>query len=158
VTPTPQQTPHRQSDFAREIVGLIEPAPQKAHGMQRDGHYGIGALQHVQSAPAHQTGQRLCKLAAPFELEGVNQFAQRAFVRPGASCHRKRGRPARATLAQACCVLNRSQLIAASLAHRGGQQDHAVPAAVTDRPVERPDEWPPASRAQRIQEQSNQAV
>ena len=126
--------------------------------MQRDGHYGIGALQHVQSAPAHQTGQRLCKLATPFELEGVDQFAQRAFVRSGTSCHRKRGRAACATLAQACCVLHRCQLIAASLAHRGGQQDHAVPATVTDRGVERPYEWPPASRAQRIQEQSNQAV
>jgi hypothetical protein len=118
VTPPPQQAPYRQSNFAREIIRLIESPPQKTHGMQRDGHHRIGAFEHLQPAPAHQTGQRFCKLAPPLELEGVNQLTQRAFVRAGTARQGKRGRPASATPAETSRERRLWQLITASVAER----------------------------------------
>jgi len=76
VPSAPQQAPHWQSDLARKIVGLIESALEQTKRMERDRHHGIGAFQHIQSRPAHQTGQRFRELPPAFELERVDQFAK----------------------------------------------------------------------------------
>ena len=156
--PAPQQSPHRQVDFAREIVSLIESALQQTNGMQGHGNHGISALEQIQPAAAHQAGQRLRQLAPAFELEGMEQLAQRAFVRRGTSRHGECRRPSRATPAEGRCVQALRQSIAASLAEGRANQADTVPAVVADRSIEWAHERPAASWTHRVEEQANQVV
>jgi hypothetical protein len=86
VTSSSQEAPHGQSDFTREIVGLIEPATQETNRMQRYWHHGVGAFEDIHRPPAHQSGQRPSELAFSLKFERVDQLPQRAFVCSRASC------------------------------------------------------------------------
>jgi len=85
MTPSSQQAPDGQADLSREIVGLVEPTAQKTQRMQWHRHHGVGAVERLQPAAAHQPRQRNGELTAAFELERLQQFAQGALIRAATS-------------------------------------------------------------------------
>jgi hypothetical protein len=80
-----QGAPDRQTQLAREIIRLIEPAPQGAQRMEGDRNHGVCFVEHVGAREAHHATQRLGEQAPLVVLEHVNDFAQRAFIPSGAT-------------------------------------------------------------------------
>jgi len=71
---------NRQAQLAREILGLIEPAPALPPGMKRHGHRDVGADQGIASGHPHERAQPRCDRAPAFVFQRVDDVAQPAFV------------------------------------------------------------------------------
>jgi len=89
VSRPPQQAPHRKSQRAGEVVGLVESACQGPVRMEGHGHDRIDARQHIGARAAHQRPERRSQRAAFFVLERVHNRAQRSLVAAGAARQRE---------------------------------------------------------------------
>jgi hypothetical protein len=54
-----EHTPDGQARLAREVVGLIEPARERAKRVQRHRHDGVRVIKHLGAAFAHKAAERL---------------------------------------------------------------------------------------------------
>jgi hypothetical protein len=89
VPPAPQDAPDRRTQLARQIVGLIESALERADRMQRHGNDGVGVSSS--SAPVSRiirpSGSASTRALAV--LECVDDVFQRTVIASGAACHVK---------------------------------------------------------------------
>jgi hypothetical protein len=86
VTDATQNSPHRQTELAREVVGLIESALHRPERMERDRNHRIGAREEVAPGLAQQGRKRRGEHAPPLVLERVDNPAKRAVIAPGTAC------------------------------------------------------------------------
>jgi hypothetical protein len=71
VAPAAEHAPDRPPELPRQVVGLVEAAPQRTNRVERDWNDRINAVEHVASSVAQQLAERLGQLPAALVLERV---------------------------------------------------------------------------------------
>jgi hypothetical protein len=71
----PQGAPDGQAELPRQIVGLVEPATDRSHRVQRNRHHGVRGIQQISAAFAHQLTKRLGEETVATLLEGMHHSA-----------------------------------------------------------------------------------
>jgi hypothetical protein len=141
-----------------QVVRLVEPAGEPSSWVQRHGHHGVGAVEHLGAREPHHAAKRFRQQPAVPVLEGVNHVAQRAVVPAGAPGERKLRRVAQATRAFGITGLPGGQLVATPNAPRRHQAADALPAPLADRARQGPVEHGVAGHALWLQRGSDQGV
>ena len=157
-TPPAQHPPHRSAQLPREIVRLIESAPERAPRMQRYGYDGVRIRQQRRAGPAHRLRKWASKNPPPPVFERVEDLAKRAFIAARAARYRESRCGAAAARALLRHAAPRGQGVAASHAHRRGDVTHGQPAGGADRTAQRALEQDAAPRAHRGQQCANNQV
>jgi hypothetical protein len=153
-----QRPPHRQTELARQIVGLIESALPDADGMERHGHHRVRTREYIAAGFTHEPAERLGEQPAAFVFEGVNDAPQRAVVDPGTARHRKPRLATPAPHAERTGRTIRRKCVTASHATRRNEPRDREPAGVADRADERPCQRRSARRAKRREKYPNERV
>lgn len=131
----PERAPDRRAEPGGEVVCLIEPTPQKAEGMERDGNDRVSGGNERGARLAHECRERVRQRAAPFVLERVNHVAKRTVVAGGASRQIESWRVFAAAAAATFGVAHR-ELVAAAIANQSRNASYAAPARGAHRPLE----------------------
>ena len=85
MAPAAKQTPDGPPKLPREIVGLVEAAPERAKGVERHRYDRIDAVERVARSDSQELAERLGQLPAAVVLECVHDFPERPVVSAGAS-------------------------------------------------------------------------
>ena len=152
-----ENTPHRQSHLACEIVGLIEAAPNVSPRIEWNRDDRISTVEELPAGRAHQRRQRFGKGPASAVLERVHDFAKRAVVQAHAQRPFEPRRRRAAASAQRR-VGSSGERVTASGADRWDDPHHAAPTSRTDWTVERQVEQIPAGSTAGFEKRSNERV
>ena len=153
-----EHTPDGQARLAREVVGLIEPARERAKWVQRHRHHGIRVVQHRVASVAHEAAKRLGEQATLLKLERVHELPERAVVAAGTAGDGVRWRPAPAAPAEVIEDARPGELVAAARAQTRAEPGYRAPAGVADHVRQRAIEQACARGARRRQQQTNEIV
>jgi hypothetical protein len=74
-----ERPPHRKPQAARQVVRLIESAPEGANGVEGDRHHCVSVLKQHCAGLTHQPREHAGEAAPPLVLEGMDQFTDRTF-------------------------------------------------------------------------------
>ena len=151
----------RQPEMPRQLARLVEAARALARSVQRHGDGEVGALEHPRAGAAHPPRQMARERRTAVVLEGVHDRAQRAFVqtdRPRQRDERLVAAASRTARVREADAAPRRQRIAAGAAAGFGDRDDGGPAGGADGAGGGMIERPAARRADRRQQEREQAV